>query len=143
MNALCIRAQMAKEAGEAGRENRVAMLTRDARARLAAQIPDQEKAGRCDYVIDNTGPLDETRRAWWERIYRRAGAARRSDDATQDCPFKPAVERFRTAFLGLKFRNTSAYEWASDPNTPLTGAAGWNGPPSERLAVCNENDLMD
>jgi dephospho-CoA kinase len=28
---------------------------------MAAQIPDQEKAGRCDYVIDNTGSLEETR----------------------------------------------------------------------------------
>ena len=45
------------------------MLTRDARARLAAQIPDQEKAGRCDYVIDNTGSLDETR-TLVEEIYR-------------------------------------------------------------------------
>jgi dephospho-CoA kinase len=33
----------------------------DARARLAAQIPDKEKAARCDYVIDNTGSLEATR----------------------------------------------------------------------------------
>jgi dephospho-CoA kinase len=33
----------------------------DARARIAAQIPDKEKAGRCDYVIDNTGSLEATR----------------------------------------------------------------------------------
>ncbi len=32
----------------------------DARARIAAQIPDKEKAGRCDYVIDNTGSLEVT-----------------------------------------------------------------------------------
>ncbi len=32
----------------------------DARARIAAQIPDKEKAGRCDYVIDNTGSLETT-----------------------------------------------------------------------------------
>ena len=32
----------------------------DARARIAAQIPDKEKAGRCDYVIDNTGSLEAT-----------------------------------------------------------------------------------
>ena len=32
----------------------------DARARIAAQIPDVEKAPRCDYVIENTGPLEET-----------------------------------------------------------------------------------
>lgn len=40
----------------------------DARSRLAAQIPDTEKAGRCDYVIDNTGSLEATR-ALVERIY--------------------------------------------------------------------------
>jgi dephospho-CoA kinase len=34
---------------------------RDARARLALQIPDREKAGRCDYVIDNSGSLEATR----------------------------------------------------------------------------------
>jgi dephospho-CoA kinase len=33
----------------------------DARARIAAQIPDKEKAARCDYVIDNTGSLEATR----------------------------------------------------------------------------------
>jgi dephospho-CoA kinase len=33
----------------------------DARARIAAQIPDKEKAGRCDYVIDNTSSLEATR----------------------------------------------------------------------------------
>jgi dephospho-CoA kinase len=33
----------------------------DARARLAMQIPDREKVGRCDYVIDNAGPLEATR----------------------------------------------------------------------------------
>ncbi len=60
---------MAKETGEADRESRITMLTRDARARMAAQIPDQEKAGRCDYVIDNTGSVDETRTVV-EEIYR-------------------------------------------------------------------------
>jgi len=40
----------------------------DARARIAAQIPDKEKAGRCDYVIDNTGSLEATR-AEVERVY--------------------------------------------------------------------------
>ena len=40
----------------------------DARARLAMQIPDGEKAGRCDYVIDNTGPLAATR-ALVEKVY--------------------------------------------------------------------------
>jgi dephospho-CoA kinase len=40
----------------------------DARARLAMQIPDREKAGRCDYVIDNTGSLEATR-ALVEKTY--------------------------------------------------------------------------
>ncbi len=40
----------------------------DARARIAAQIPDTEKAGRCDYVIDNTGSLEATR-ALVEKTY--------------------------------------------------------------------------
>jgi dephospho-CoA kinase len=41
----------------------------DARARIAAQIPDSEKAARCDYLIENTGPLEQTR-AVVEKIYR-------------------------------------------------------------------------
>jgi dephospho-CoA kinase len=41
----------------------------DARARLAMQIPDREKAARCDYVIDNTGSLEATR-ALVETTYR-------------------------------------------------------------------------
>ena len=41
----------------------------DARARIAAQIPDREKAARCDYVIDNTGALEQTRKVV-EGIYR-------------------------------------------------------------------------
>jgi dephospho-CoA kinase len=60
---------MAKEGREAGLESRRAALTLDARARIAAQIPDQEKVARCNYVIDNTRPLDETRRVV-EEIYR-------------------------------------------------------------------------
>jgi len=35
----------------------------DARARIAAQILDQEKAARCDFVIDNTGSVERTRKA--------------------------------------------------------------------------------
>jgi dephospho-CoA kinase len=35
--------------------DRRAEAERDARARLAAQVPDGEKASRCDYVIDNSG----------------------------------------------------------------------------------------
>jgi dephospho-CoA kinase len=41
----------------------------DARARIAAQIADEVKASRCDYVIDNTGPIDQTRKVV-EGIYR-------------------------------------------------------------------------
>ena len=37
-------------------------LTRDARARLAAQLPDAEKAPLCDYVIDNSSTLVLLRR---------------------------------------------------------------------------------
>jgi len=40
---------------------------RDARQRLAAQLPDAAKIPRSDYVIDNSGPLDATR-ARAERI---------------------------------------------------------------------------
>lgn len=50
-------------------ETRREALILDARARLAAQIPDQEKAARCNFVIDNTGSLGETR-AMVEEIYR-------------------------------------------------------------------------
>jgi dephospho-CoA kinase len=41
----------------------------DARARLALQIPDEEKTARCDFVIDNSGSLEETR-VVVEGIYR-------------------------------------------------------------------------
>jgi dephospho-CoA kinase len=33
----------------------------DARARLAAQIPDGEKIARCEYVLDNSGSPEQTR----------------------------------------------------------------------------------
>jgi dephospho-CoA kinase len=42
----------------------------DARARLALQIADEEKAARCDFVIDNSGSLGETRSVV-EEIYRK------------------------------------------------------------------------
>jgi dephospho-CoA kinase len=48
---------------------RRAALTQDARARVAMQLGDQEKASRCEYVIDNSGSIMETR-ATVERIYR-------------------------------------------------------------------------
>jgi dephospho-CoA kinase len=50
----------------------------DARARLAAQIPDQEKAARCDYVIDNTCSFEETRAVVAE-IYRELVQAAKTD----------------------------------------------------------------
>ena len=37
------------------------VLAEDARKRLAAQIPDAEKAPLCDWVIDNSGDLEATR----------------------------------------------------------------------------------
>ena len=58
-------ARMLGQENNAGRE----ALLLDARARLAAQLPDEEKIGRCNYVIDNTGSLEETRRKV-EEIYR-------------------------------------------------------------------------
>lgn len=42
-------------------EERAAAVERDARARLARQIPDAEKIALCDAVIDNSGGLDATR----------------------------------------------------------------------------------
>ncbi len=62
-----------------GPESRREALTQDARARMAMQIPDQEKAGRCEYVIDNSGSLEETRKRV-EEIYRElAQAAQRAE----------------------------------------------------------------
>jgi dephospho-CoA kinase len=62
---------MAKEGGgpPTSQESRRAALTLDARARIAAQISDQEKVARCNYVIANTRPLEETRGVV-EGIYR-------------------------------------------------------------------------
>jgi dephospho-CoA kinase len=48
----------------------------DARARLAAQIPDSEKIPFCDYVIHNEGTIEETRRQV-ERIFAELQAAAR------------------------------------------------------------------
>jgi dephospho-CoA kinase len=52
-----------------GPDGRREALIQDARARVALQIPDQEKAGRCEYVIDNSGSIEETRKRV-EEIYR-------------------------------------------------------------------------
>lgn len=51
-------------------------LEADARARLAAQIPDREKISLCDYVIRNDGALTETQRQV-ERIFAELWAAAR------------------------------------------------------------------
>jgi len=53
-----------------------AELEADARARLAAQIPDERKIPLSDYVIRNDGPLEETRRQT-ERIFAELAAAAR------------------------------------------------------------------
>ena len=49
-------------------------LEADARARLAAQIPDREKIPLCDYVIRNDGSLAETQKQV-ERIFSELAAA--------------------------------------------------------------------
>lgn len=67
------RAMVVSGDGEKRREE----LERDARARLARQIPDPEKARLCDYIIDNSGPLEKTCAAV-ERIYQ---ALRRESEA--------------------------------------------------------------
>jgi dephospho-CoA kinase len=52
-----------------GPDGRREALIQDARARVAMQIPDPEKARRCEYVIDNSGSIEETRKRV-EEIYR-------------------------------------------------------------------------
>lgn len=44
-------------------QEQLAALRADARARLSAQIPDREKIPLCQFVIDNSGSLEATRRA--------------------------------------------------------------------------------
>jgi dephospho-CoA kinase len=63
---------------DAGRDERREALSRDARARIAAQIPDSEKAKRCDYVIDNTCSPEVTRGVVG-RIYRELVLAARGE----------------------------------------------------------------
>ena len=53
-----------------------AELEADARARLAAQMPDSEKIPLANYIIHNDGPLDLTRRQV-EHIYAELAAAAR------------------------------------------------------------------
>jgi dephospho-CoA kinase len=57
-----------------GPDGRREAFTQDARARMAAQIPDLEKAGRCEYVIDNSGSIEKTRKRV-EEIYRELAQA--------------------------------------------------------------------
>ena len=47
-------------AGQARPSSEVAAMEADAHRRIAAQIPDAEKALRCHHVIDNSGSLAET-----------------------------------------------------------------------------------
>ena len=57
---------------------------RDARVRLARQIPDVEKAARADFVIENTGDLGALRRRVdevWERL---------NSESTNKAPRPPA-----------------------------------------------------
>ena len=46
----------------------------DARARLAAQLPIEEKVARATYVIDNGGPLEATR-AQTEKVWRQISSS--------------------------------------------------------------------
>ncbi len=48
------------QADRAIEETQLQKIREDARARLAAQIPDGEKKQACDYVIDTSGTLEET-----------------------------------------------------------------------------------
>jgi dephospho-CoA kinase len=61
---------------ESSPESRRAALTLDARARIAAQIPDQEKVARCDYVIENSRSIEEIREVV-EEVYRELAKAAR------------------------------------------------------------------
>jgi dephospho-CoA kinase len=70
------RALAAISGSDGGGESRRAVLERDARARLAMQIPDEDKMARSNYVICNTGPVDETRKVVG-KIYAELQAASR------------------------------------------------------------------
>jgi dephospho-CoA kinase len=60
---------LADDHGHSPRETLIQIASADARARLAMQIPDEEKASRCEYVIDNSGSLVHTRKVV-DEIYR-------------------------------------------------------------------------
>jgi len=49
-------------AGKQMSKEQLKALEQDARSRIAAQIPDSEKIPLCDYVIDNSGSLEQTER---------------------------------------------------------------------------------
>lgn len=65
-----------------GDQSRRATFERDARARLAAQIPDREKLAHCDFIISNGGSQDETRKQV-EAIYSQLKAAAESPDSSK------------------------------------------------------------
>jgi dephospho-CoA kinase len=65
---------LAEDHGHSPRETLIQIASADARARLAMQIPDEEKAGRCEYVIDNSGSLVHTRKVV-DEIYRELAQA--------------------------------------------------------------------
>jgi dephospho-CoA kinase len=65
---------LAEDHGHSPRETLIQIASADARARLAMQIPDEEKASRCEYVIDNSGSLVHTRKVV-DEIYRELAQA--------------------------------------------------------------------
>lgn len=65
-------------------------LTRaEAEKRIAAQMPIEEKVSRADYVIDNSGSLESTRRAvhaLWQRLVRLSIGGGEQIEDSFDCP---------------------------------------------------------
>jgi len=62
-------------AGILENEERRAALQADAEARMAAQMPDEEKKPFCDFVIDNSASLEDTLQSVqtvWEKLAARA-----------------------------------------------------------------------
>jgi dephospho-CoA kinase len=60
-----------ERAGHGQQTDRREQIEADARNRLAHQVPDAEKAGQADYVIDNSGDMDALRgqvAALWQRL---------------------------------------------------------------------------
>jgi dephospho-CoA kinase len=66
----------------ATRQRRRSEVEIDARARLAAQIPDKQKIPLCDYVIRNDGTLEDTRRQT-ERVFAELANAARVKSSQQ------------------------------------------------------------